>query len=89
MSYGVRIRTTAGETIFESTVAQGGVVIDLFIATAGEVRTYPAFAGMTVFAASSGGSAWSTDITVDYALGYPRVTMPASYGGFSVAVFAK
>ncbi len=89
MSYGVRIRNTAGETVFESTVAQGGVVIDTFIAAAGEVRTYPQFAGMTVFANAASGSAANMAASVDYALGYPRVTLSSNYAGFAVVVFAK
>lgn len=90
MSYGVRIRNTAGETVFDSLTAQGGVVIDLFTSSpGGNTRNYPAFAGRVVFAGLACGYVNSSALVVDYAQGFPRLTVPAGWGNQVVLVFAK
>ena len=94
MAYGIKVYSSTGATLWDSTVAASGIVADVIITPAGAggpyQYTYPDFAGRTastVFLAAMG----DTDpATVDTALGYPRVTIPYSQFGklqILVAVF--
>lgn len=89
MTFGVRINDASG-VVFQSDMAQGGVVIDVFITSgSGDSRTYPDFSGRSVFAALASGFTSGYVLSVDYSLGYPRLMTPAGWGGLTVLVFAK
>lgn len=93
MSYGMQVYAADGVTlIFDSRVVQGGVLAEVPVITSAvpTVRTYPAFAGRIVFAMDLWGVA-DTQVSVDYALGYPRVTFPGVSPSLPRAylVFAK
>lgn len=76
-TYGLQIFDGSGTLIFDSTTAAGGVVVDLkkFVASDSGTFTYPLFAGR---AASLVGAPSDGSITMDTALGYPRVIVTTS-----------
>jgi hypothetical protein len=89
MSYGLQVFDGSGTVIFDNRYAQAGVVLDLFAPNnAGETRTYPGAAGLSVFTMLASGYSDVT-ATVDYALGYPRVVAQPGYNGASLVVFAS
>lgn len=85
MSTGVQVLHGDGVTVtFDSRTAQAGTLPEvLALATASvTVRTYPDFSGYTVSTLDASGYQ-PAGIVVDYALGYPRITIP---GGLSSIV---
>jgi hypothetical protein len=73
--YGLQVWDSAGNEIYNSLTRQGGWVCNVVQGqTTEQVFSFPMFAGLTGMTFQQGGSVipyW------DYALGYPRVTIPA------------
>ncbi|XHS78491.1 hypothetical protein ACFJGW_00540 [Burkholderiaceae bacterium UC74_6] len=73
---------STGAVMFDSDQVVGGCLVDLpaagYDGSANLVKTYPQYAGLTAWATSLTGDLVAS---VDYALGYPRVTMPRSSPG--------
>lgn len=90
MSYGLRIHDAGGGVTFDSSQAAGGQIVALVNnAGTGSTHTFPDFPGLSAFVvdvASLEGGVAVSGYTVDYALGYPRVILPA---GCQVAVFVS
>jgi hypothetical protein len=80
MTYGAQVFNAAGGLIWDSTTAGSGVVADVLdLAPGGPYTfTYPSFAGRTVNTVSLE-YLGATLPTMDTALGYPRVTVPADF----------
>lgn len=84
MSYGLQIFNSSGTVTFDTTTAAVGCLAEVVRITGGtsQTKTYPAFAGRTIFVLNMDGSdVFSTSI--DYALGYPRAVIPAGFTGFN------
>lgn len=89
MSYGLQVFDGSGTVVFDNRNAQAGVLLDVFAPNnGGETRTYPGAAGLSVFTMLAGGHTNAT-ATVDYALGYPRVTAQPGYNGVPLMVFGS
>lgn len=78
MTWRLRTRDASGLVTFDSTQAQVGCLVEVLVVPAGPAatRTYPAFAGRNAAAVQLSGSIVSL-ASVDTALGYPRVVLPA------------
>lgn len=91
--FGLQVFAADGTTVlFDSRTAQVGVIADLVNLVPYEhwERTYPAFAGRTMFVMSAHAYLPSPAAAVDYALGYPRVVIdaPAALQNMAFLVFA-
>ena len=90
MTYGLQCTNAAGQVTFDSTLAAFGCLVDriaLAASAAAQVRTYPDFAGRGVVVMTLAGAP-GLGVTADTALGYPRVSVPASdFGGELFLVF--
>jgi len=88
MTYGLQIFTSSGKTNSDTTQLPS-TLIDIFRTSgASGNTTYPAYAGSTIyvnnFAVGAGlavGQIAPLTITIDYALGYPRVSWSQSISG--------
>lgn len=82
MSYGLQTFNAAGAVTFDSTLAVGFLPIGLYevaLGAPGFVKTWPGYPGRTVFIVDSDGFGYSHEgVTVDSALGYPRITVASS-----------
>ena len=102
MSFGIQIFNEAGVRTFDSTT-YGGLFLESFDVTAGTgtvVKTYPSQAGYTMMfgvlspETSIGSDSTTTNITaaygsVDYSLGYPRLTITRGARACTIVVFIK
>lgn len=82
-SYGLRVWAADGVTLtFDSETAGFGCLADVISVTsnANITKTYPDFPGKTCTVVQMC-DYWDQNTSVDYALGYPRVTVPAGYTG--------
>ncbi len=82
------VRNSAGAVTFDSRVAVAGCVgslVEVPVSTA-VTYTYPNHAGRTAVVLDVGGRRLS-GITIDYALGYPRVAFASSAGLRMVAIW--
>lgn len=80
--HGTQVFAADGTTlIFDSRIAQAGVLMDVqaLKTTSTTVLSYPAFAGRTAFV-MDGCSNMIAAASVDYALGYPRVSLAGGNG---------
>lgn len=80
MSFGVQVNNAAGSLVWDSTTAiGGGVVADYqeIAAGASYSKSFPEFAGRTPIVIPIADSADAPSISVDTALGYPRITVTA------------
>lgn len=80
MSYGLQVFDSSSVLTFDSNDAIAGVPLGLFAVAAGAgstTYTYPSLAGRTIKAVGYevGGS---PNVTIDYALGYPRAIVAGS-----------
>lgn len=78
MTFGVQVFNASSQLIWDSRTAGSGVVATVIALASGASGTYtfPDFAGRTAGVVSI--AYFGTVVpTVDYALGYPRVTIPA------------
>ncbi|SEL11825.1 hypothetical protein SAMN05216359_105261 [Roseateles sp. YR242] len=80
--FGFRVRNAANLAVwFDSRVATAGVCLDFInepANAAGYTRTYPTFVGRTVRMVSMDLNGAVGGAAVDYALGYPRLTVGTS-----------
>ncbi len=81
MAEGIRCWDSAGVLIFDSTTVQGGVCLGVYEYSSASTGTltFPDLAGQTVkvrYVVASNGT--TGGVTVDYSLGYPRVTIAAA-----------
>lgn len=76
MAFGIRVFNSAGTVVWDSTTAGGGIIVgvEAVAASTAPVFTYAAFPGRSAKVMSSTVGK-DTGVTVDYALGYPRVTL--------------
>lgn len=102
MSFGLQVFNASGICTFD-TSAYGGVFVESFDVTAGTgtvVKTYPGQAGFTLMfgvmspATTVGSDSTTTNITaaygtVDYSLGYPRLTITRGARACTIVVFIK
>lgn len=75
------VRNSAGAVVFDSRDAYAGVCVGIIDVPAGAPQTYtfPSYVGRTLKVTSMWGlDAWG--VAVDYALGYPRLTVDAAAG---------
>ena len=81
MTFGLKVYDASAALIYDSTVAVGGVVVDVqsFGVGASGTLTYPAFSGYSaiVITRDVGTTGQMNSAVVDYGLGYPRVTVSA------------
>lgn len=94
MSYGLRVWGPDGALWFDSTTAIAGVCIGIYTYASGanDTRTYPELAGRTLRIRTIGGSskvAFPSGLSVDYALGYPRLNVAALQFAFTFALWAS
>lgn len=94
MAYGIKVYSSTGATLWDSTTAGSGIVADVILTPAGAggpyQYTYPDFAGRTVNTVSLVVLDDVLPPTVDTTLGYPRITVPYNQFGSQeilVAVF--
>ena len=83
MSHGLQFFSSTGQLTFDSRDAVGGVVADVVSMAAGGgnlTKSYPDFPGRSAIVKAG---AFDVPGSVDYALGYPRVTF-ASAAAFPV-----
>lgn len=87
MTYGIQVFSATGATLWDSSTAGSGVVVDVFsvAAFATDSKTYPDFAGRTAGAVVLS-HLGSTVPTVDYSLGHPRITVPSDSEARTVLV---
>lgn len=87
MTFGLAVRDATGALVWDSRTAPTGVVGDVRLVPANQsaVFTYPAFAGRVTHALNLFTDG-DVGITVDTALGYPRVTVPSYPGERKVLV---
>jgi hypothetical protein len=81
MAFGVQVLDAAGTIVFDSNTAFAGVPADFFTVSqlaAGVNKTYPEFAGRTMRIVTLDISGSAGIYTIDYALGYPRLIVPAA-----------
>ena len=93
MSQGVQVFNAAGALVWDSSNVAGGVIADIktYESTNTAILTYPAFAGRSasIITLLSWIAASTDGVSVDYALGYPRITVSAASTTrkFAVVVF--
>lgn len=92
MSYGIRVRRPGdGRVVFDSSEASGGVLVDSMHLPAGGIsKSYPEFAGRSVFVMLNSGNAGLGE-SISYSSGYPSVYIPPPgqfLTGLTVLVFA-
>lgn len=90
MTFGLRVWDSLGVRTFDSTEAVGGCLVDVLnITTTGVVKTYPQYAGRGCVLVSSTSDP-AAQGSVDFALGYPRVSnlygIPEYPGNYSVFI---
>lgn len=89
MSYGLKVWDSSGDVTFDSTLAVGGCLMEIVSSSTSSsvVKTYPNFAGRSAFAVLTTWLRYSVIPTIDYALGYPRLTIPVTSADVKFAVF--
>lgn len=88
MAYGLKIWDASSSVIFDSSTQLGGWVAGVVVGTTSSFSvSYPDFAGRAGFTVVSGPGG---DVTWDYTLGYPRVTIPGyAYAGSYRTVYVN
>lgn len=81
MSFGLILRDDSGNVTFDSTLAVGGVPIALHTVASGAspVYSWPSLAGRAIKALTFAGN-YGSQFTIDYSLGYPRISYAAQGG---------
>lgn len=81
MTYGLKLWDASGNVTFDSTLAAGGVPIALHTVASGAspVYSWPSLAGRTIKGLTFAGN-YASQFTIDYALGYPRISYAAQGG---------
>lgn len=90
MNFGIRTWDSAGNLVWDSTTAGSGIVADVRSVDADDPATftYPDFAGFTFSVIVITGFG-DVGITVDTALGYPRVNVPAYFAPRKLLMVAR
>lgn len=90
MTFGIRTWDATGALVWDSLTVGSGVVADVrsVDADASATFTYPAFAGHTFSVIVITGFG-DVGITVDNALGYPRVNVPAYFAPRKLLMVAR
>lgn len=83
-------RNSAGTVVFDSRTAMAGVCVGLLEipANTAQTYTYPGYPGATAKVAGAAGvRAWG--LTIDYALGYPRLVFASAPALRACIVFVQ